>query len=296
MDFARQDYNNIVITGFNNYKDFFARGLDLIAGIHRTSIESVDQIFVFNLGFDDEIKRFLNSIQKVTVLEFPDYLKTKYFPEFLKPNIFAWKCYALWVAKDLGKNVLWLDSGIVPLKDIKSVFQIIEREEYFNVSLEQPLTNKAWTTPRALELMHANEKEINDLQISMNIFGYKSFSTTQEIINNAFEYAKNKEIMEGDKTRHRHDQSVFSILTSRYNRKRYPLNIYAEARGILSDKQLFYAHRGRFHKLKGLKYKPNAKVPNILNIKIFYLYIKLTFKKKIRFLIGDFIRIFKHRI
>ena len=89
MDFEKQEYNNIVVTGFNNFKDFFSRGLNLIAALHRTSINSIDQIFVFNLGFDDSIKEFLNSLEKVTVLEFPSYLTENYYPDFLTPTFFS---------------------------------------------------------------------------------------------------------------------------------------------------------------------------------------------------------------
>jgi len=290
MDFEKKEYNNIVVTGFNNFKDFFSRGLNLIAALHRTSIDSIDQIFIFNLGFDDDIKAFLNSLEKVTVLEFPSYLTEKYYPEFLTPSFFSWKCYILWVAKDLGKNILWLDAGILPLTNIKHEFDIIEREDCFFYTLLQPNTNRNWTSPLALKLMNATENEKNDLQVGTNIYGYKVNSKYQSMVNTAFEFGQIKDIMAGDKKCHRSEQSVYSILASRYNCKKYPFEIYGEPTGILHNNQRYFAHRGRVSNLKGLKYKQNNILPEKTRKKVLCLYYKLAIIRRTRYVIGDILK------
>ena len=290
MDFEKYDYDNIVVTGFNNFKDFFSRGLNLIAGLHRTSINSIDQIFVFNLGFDDKLKAFLNSLEKVTVLEFPKYLSEKYYPEFLTPSFFSWKCYVLWIAKDLGKNILWLDSGIVPLKDIGNEFDIIEREDCFFSTLLEPNYNRRWTTPLALQLMNASENEMNDLQVGTNIYGYKANSKYQSMVDTAFEYGQKKEIMSGDKRFHRSEQSVYSILASRYGCKKYPYEIYGDTSITSNPGQRYYAHRGRVNNIKGLIYKKNYTLSEEIKKSTLSLYRKLANKRVTRYFLADILR------
>jgi len=290
MDFDKRDFNNVVITGFNNYKDFFARGLTLISGLHRTSYETIDQIFVFNLGFDDDRRKFLNSLAKVTVLDFPSYLKENYYPEFLTPSLFAWKIYAMWAAKDLGKNILWLDAGIVPLKNIKPAFDIIADEGVLFYSLMEPNTNRRWTSPLALKLLNATEKETEALQIGANLFGYKSYSEYQPLIDESYNYSQVKAIMTGDKQNHRDDQSVYSILASRFDCKKYPFEIFGENRGILHDGQMFFAHRGRFSKLKGLKYSQTNDLSSKIKRKMVMNYYKSVILRIMRYFAGDVLK------
>ena len=58
-----------MVTSFDNH--FFKQGLNLIAGLHRTSPDLIDRILVYDLGLDKRQAEFLNLLQKVRVLAYP---------------------------------------------------------------------------------------------------------------------------------------------------------------------------------------------------------------------------------
>jgi hypothetical protein len=105
--------------------------------------------------------------------------------------------------------------------------------------------------------MKASEKEKNDSQLSAGMLGYKIGGRYQKLIDEAFEYSKIKDCVRGDAVIRdpampyllgdRHDQSIYSVLASRYNCPRQDIAIFGEWRGVLSDEQVIYVHRRKRH-------------------------------------------------
>ena len=240
-------HHNIVITAANDL--YFESLKTLISSIHKHSFDTVDQIFVYDLNLCDENKAILLKMQNVTLLNF---LKISPLPyrDYLLPSGHAYKLFCVYDAQEMGKNVLWLDAGVMILKDIKEIFDIIEREEIFIVG-DTHLT-RTFTKRKCSEIMNATDAELDDTIISSGILGYKSFGKYQTLINEAFEYSKIEGCVVGDEENHRHDQSVYSILVTRYGCKKYNIDIYgywADPRrtyetAVLSNAVIFVHRRG----------------------------------------------------
>jgi hypothetical protein len=110
------------------------------------------------------------------------------------------------------------------LKSIKEIFDIIEDEDVFCVGDSH--LNKNFTKDSCIQIMNATESELNDVQLSSGIIGYKVGGRYEKLFDEAFELSKIKGCVVGDEQNHRHDQSVYSILASRYNVKKQDIDVY----------------------------------------------------------------------
>ena len=233
----------------------------MIASIHRTSLNAVERIIVYNLGLRWWEKYSLNLLHRVTVIDYPP-IAYRFFDGYLDPRGFAYKCFALWDAGKYGEYIFWLDAGAMALKDIKSIYDIIKKEDIFLVE-DRGWRNFQWTTPQCLDIIKATEKEKNDFHLSAGILGYKVNGKYQKLVNEAFNYSKIKECIHGPRKikdpympflrGHRHDQSIYSILASRYGCPRQDIGIYGEWRkDALNDKTVIYVHRRTYYDITGL--------------------------------------------
>lgn len=246
--------SRILVMSFNS--KFFKAGISLISSIHRHSFDTVDEMVIYDLGLTAREIRYLNRCEKVRVTLYPDLVKT-FFPGFMEPGNFAWKPF---VIKDAGRKegdlLCYLDAGIVALKDLKIIYDLIDAEEIFLVQDSQ--LNRNWTTPEAFKLMNASAAEIAGQQLCAGILGYKVGGKYQGMIDQAYHYAQNEVIICGDRRKHRHDQSIYSVLAIRYGCPTQPLRIYGEWRGIISEEQVLYVHRRDYKQKAGLRLKPRS--------------------------------------
>jgi hypothetical protein len=103
--------------------------------------------------------------------------------------------------------------------------------------------------------MKATPEEINGTQIWAGMQAYKINGKYNNIIKEAYEFSKIKECIEGSVNDHRHDQSIFSILSIRHNCPRQNIRIFGEYRGIISPNQVVYTHRNTYNNYEGLLYQ-----------------------------------------
>ena len=240
--------NNIIITAAN--AAFYNSLLTLIASIHRESFDLVDQVFVFDLGLNDHQKKAVNSLSKVSIVNFPDNVNTN-------PSDYAFKCHCLHWGQDHSKNVFWLDAGVMLLQPINEIYDIINKEDIFLVGDRH--LNCDFTHNECREVMSATESELNDVQLSAGILGYKSQGKCQQLINDAYDFSKIHKCISGDHQRHRHDQSIYSILASRYGCKKYDINRYGyftnTSRNLTTAREndaVIFVHRNGHWDQKGL--------------------------------------------
>lgn len=111
--------------------------LNLIGSIHATASDDLGGIAVFDLGFSEDQKIYLNSIEKVSVhaleLTHPDLLKQFKADESgrLVQGWGAWKFVALKQALDIFPYVVWIDSDFTVLKSLRTIFKYVEESGYF---------------------------------------------------------------------------------------------------------------------------------------------------------------------
>lgn len=324
---------NLAITTFD--RNYFQQGINLIAGIHRTSLNSIDMILVFDLGMEEHQKQFLNKMKKVRIVSYPSLVKN-FYDEYLNPKNLAYKCAAIYLASDYaedGDSLLFLDAGVTPIRSLDEIFDIINREGAFFVDHNDlkswPFYNITFVHSRCAELMEASNEELLAPHLCSCLVGYRKAGPFQKLIKEAYEYSQIRDIslwpkhlpfkekfepklsdsdfklkrfleknpsvsnlLSYDKIAklypyygHRQDQSIYSILASRYQCKLYPAIRYnrsseassraskenwlsgGEWREIqrsrhnadsLGEEVVIYHHRGTYNNLDGLRFVPKG--------------------------------------
>jgi hypothetical protein len=214
-------YNNVIITAINS--PYYESVLTLISSIHKYNLDIIDKIFIYNLGLNDNEITQLSKLKKVEVINFTED-EINLHPLFLHGKSYIYKPYSLSHATKLSKNVLWLDAGVCFLRDFKIIFDIIDNEDIFLVG--DVHLNRSYTHSECIRIMNASESELWDTQLSAGMIGFKSNGKYQKLLNEATEYSLIEGCCDGDQENHRHDQSIFSILSSRYGCKKQDIDIF----------------------------------------------------------------------
>lgn len=240
---------NVIVTASDS--KYFNSLATLVASIHRESFDLVDQIFVFDLGLSEHDRSVASKWSKVSVVDYPSDVNSDV-------KDYAFKCYSIYWAKDKSKNVFWLDAGAMALKPIDKIFEIIENEGIFMVG--DIHLNKNFTHDKCIEIMNASDSEMNDTQLSAGILGYKSGGPFQSLIDEAYKFSKIKDCISGNDQNHRQDQSIYSILASRYNCKKQDIDMYGYwtdgSRNLNKAREIgstIFVHRNGHWDFNGLK-------------------------------------------
>lgn len=257
---------NIIITACNsnseyNQRNYFNSLLTLISSIHEYSFNVCDGgFYVYDIGLTENEVKTLNKIQNVYVEKFPDYLfDPEYtYSEYMDPRYHGYKCFALFSAghklSNPGDNILWLDSGICAVQDIKGIFDIIEKDHIFLV--KDVHKNRDWTSEECVKQMNATEEELDANQLSSGVLGYRVKANYQCLIDVALNYSFYRDCIYSPLPNHRHDQSIYSILAKRYNTPYQPLYKYGEYGGFkCNEDQVLYVHRCSYNDHSKIRYK-----------------------------------------
>ena len=251
-------YNNIVITGANS--PYFESLLTLINSIHKDSFELVDMIVVYDFGLDQtEINR-LKSLKKIMIVDIVKDFQIYEGISSIKTKCHFLKMYTLFHSMSLSKNVLWLDAGACALKSLEPIFNVIESEDIFLVG--DIYLNKNYTHKRCVEVMNATEEELMDNQLWSGLVGFKSDGKYSRIITEGWNYSQIEGCVDGFEDNHRHDQSVLSILSSRYNCPTQDIDIFGywtdssrNLEGAKSIGSVIFAHRRGYDDKSKLMFK-----------------------------------------
>lgn len=122
-------------------------------------------------------------------------------------NNYAFKVYAIDKIREKGyTQILWVDASMLPIKNIDSVFEIIEQDGYFFQN--GGWKNKDWTNEHAKVYFGTDDGDM----MAACCFGLDfENENTVEFWNNV-KQAMNDGIFNGSWEDHRHDQTVMSIL------------------------------------------------------------------------------------
>jgi hypothetical protein len=267
---------NIVCTACND--KYFEACLTLIASIHRNLFKVVNFIYVYNLGLSNKNKDILSKIKDVMIIEF-NKLHNDIFNNFnlniqdytKNPKMFSWKPICILNTLYYCDMAIYIDSGAVFLENSSKIFDIISEKDILLV--EDYHLNYEWTHPQCCKILNAEPSELNDTQIWAGMQGYKSSGKYINFLKKVVYYSQIKECVHGKHAfnygpgikGHRHDQSIFSILSSRYSCPRQNLYKFGEYRDLKTAQEnnsYIYVHRLRKYNeggmcgyLEGLCYK-----------------------------------------
>lgn len=250
-------FNNIIITASNSL--YFDSLLTLINGIHTYAIDCVDKIFIYNLGLGENEIEFLQKLKFVSVLEFPTETVNLH-PKFLEPKSHVYKLFCLENSVSLGKNIFWMDSGVTPINPMCEIFDKIEKDDIFLVA-DVHLT-RTYTHSNCVKIMSANDNELDDKILSSGMVGFKSNGIYRKLIEDAFKYSIIPGCVDGDEENHRHDQSVLSILSTRYNAPKQDIEIYGYWTDVnrtyqtaIQNNAIIFVHRRGYDNKNNLIYE-----------------------------------------
>jgi hypothetical protein len=205
-------------------------------------------IGVYDFGLDQtEINR-LKSLKKIMIVDIVKDFQIYEGISSIKTKCHFLKMYTLFHSMSLSKNVLWLDAGACALRSLEPIFNVIESEDIFLVG--DVHINKNFTHKRCVEVMNATEEELMDNQLWSGLVGFKSDGKYSRIITEGWNYSQIEGCVDGFEDNHRHDQSVLSILSSRYNCPTQDIDIFGywtdssrNLEGAKSIGSVIFAHR-----------------------------------------------------
>ena len=250
-------YKNILITTANS--PYYRSLLTLINGIHKYGMSCVDKIIVFNLGLDASEIQTLKRIKLVDVIDYPEEVVSLH-PFFLEPKSHVYKLFCLEYSKKIGENLLWLDAGCTPINPMCQMFETIESDEVFMVG-DVHLT-KTYTHSDCVRIMSATDDELNDTILSSGIIGYKNNGKYSKLFLDAYKYSLIDGCVNGDQENHRHDQSVLSILATRYGCPKQDIDVYGYWTDInrnlqtaIEKKSIIFVHRKGYDNVNNIIYE-----------------------------------------
>ncbi len=193
---------------------------------------------------------------------FPMEMKIDGFDDLWNPQHFAWK---LWLLKEvnqkeqnLGKMVLYLDSGIFMCR-WPTEWMYIAKERGLCVLEDPRQTNEQWCHADFCNALSVTANEKAEQQLWAGAITFEAgHPLATKIFTEAWIWGQKRSVIVGPKWEgvrdgkpygHRHDQSILSILTSRSEVPRYPMdNLYCSdsLRRTFLTKKALYVHRGGF--------------------------------------------------
>ena len=196
-----------------------------------------------------------------TFLRFPVNSPSN-FPDFWEPQHYAWK---LWILKETatdpelsGKLVFYMDSGSslirMPIEwidiSLKSKVSVLEDSGHLN---------SRWCHEKFCKILKVTDDELSGKQLAACLLFFVGGSPlAKRFFSEAYNYGCIRDCIVGEKwvrdvngeiRGHRHDQSILSVLSQRYNIHRFPLDkIYNDtsARSTYYTGKSVYVHRGNY--------------------------------------------------
>lgn len=230
--------------------------------VQRKSIPDIRAIVYLGNDIPDESKKKLTETfsfieYRYLPIETPDN-----FSDIWAAEHYAWKIYIYQqLANDIslqGKMIFYSDSGSFlcrwPSEYLKKA-----QDTHICVLEDDEQYNEQWCHEKSVKLMNITSEELKQKQIVGGIMAFRVGSEkVKAYFNEAWKYAQIRDVIVGEKWEgvrgskpygHRHDQSILSVLSLRYELAKYPLhNIYCDIslrRTFLTNKHL-YVHRGNF--------------------------------------------------
>jgi GR25 family glycosyltransferase involved in LPS biosynthesis len=231
---------------------------------HRDVMKNIEVIIYFmkdvSKESEEEFKKKYNFIEVRRIpTEAPEDFK-----DMWEVKHFAWK---VWILKELvkeeaqkGKLIFYMDTGMM-LCRWPSPWLNKVKEKGICVLEDPRQINDRWCHELFKRKLNMTKEELDGQQIWAGVMAFISGdSLAKNLMEEAWEWAEERDVIVGLKftsettdeflsTGHRHDQSIFSVLTQRKNVERYPLdNIYNDVslRHTYMKGCYIYAHRGFF--------------------------------------------------
>ena len=216
-------------------------------------------VFTGNDVSEESKKKLQETYNFIEFRELPKEVPEN-FKDIFDGKFYAWKIYIYHILandeKYKGKIIFYLDAGIFMCRWPSEYLRLVQDNDICVLEDEQQY-NEQWCHSKSVDIMGITKEELSKNQIVAGIMAFRSGSEiAKNFFNEAWKYAQIRDCIVGEKWEgirngkpfgHRHDQSILSILSLRYNLIKYPLhNLYCDVslrRTFITNKFL-YVHRG----------------------------------------------------
>jgi hypothetical protein len=216
----------IIVSGASNNHYF-----TLIQFIESFIFNKVNStLIIYNLGINEDNWLFLKNNYAIHNFIFKNF-NYEIYPEWFNINInrgeYAWKPAIIYEVFNeyIDEIIVWMDSGNIIVNNLKELFAFIEENGIHSGNTSGNI--KQWCHPYTMKILecHDNTKvNRNGACIGFNT----KISWVQDFIRKFYVSCSNKNIIapEGsNRTNHRQDQAVFTILFYKYLNK-YNFKVY----------------------------------------------------------------------
>jgi hypothetical protein len=210
--------------------EHFALTKRIIEDIKETNNQYLEEIAIFDLGFKESERLFLEKQDKVIVrdliLTHPDQLK-----KFKTRNDgaavrgwFAWKPLVLKQSLELYPYFLYLDSALRVVGDMSNIFSLIKEDGYFFTGCFHNIRRMTTKKVYAFFELDKDDSILNVTGLCGGIQGI-SHKIKDSYINTIYNYSYDLELFKDDGSAPggfgdgRHDQTLFSILAHKLQLK-----------------------------------------------------------------------------
>ena len=188
-----------VVTSFTSA--YFQQGLNLIASLHRLGPQACSLILVYDIDLTPEQRERLSGLDRVAVRSYPPETAA-FFEGYMAPKNYAYKCAAIHAAGLLvqpGDRVLWIDAGVVAVRAIDEIFDIIARTGAFFVDHDDkpgwPFHNATFTHPEAARRLGATGRELLAPHLCSCLLGFAKDGPAQPLIDQAYALSQDPKIV-----------------------------------------------------------------------------------------------------
>ena len=213
------------------------------------------------LGHDvpeESKKKLVEAFPFVSLAELPTSTPTD-FPDLFDAQHYAWKLY---IYQDLANNydgmVFYMDAGAFMCRWPSDYLRLAQENDVCVLEDEQQF-NEQWCHETCVKTMKISAEELKQHQIVGGIMAFRAgVQKSKDFFNEAWKFGQQRSVIVGEKwvgikngkpCGHRHDQSILSVLSLRYNLAKYPLHtLYCDVslrRTFITNKYI-YVHRGYF--------------------------------------------------
>jgi len=184
------------------------------------------------------------------------------FPDIWDPQHFAWKVWILRAvcgeAAFAGRPILYMDSGVMMCRWPRDWLSEVRRSGICLID-DPTQINRSWCHEQFIEKMAVTEGELAANQLWAGAFSFiAGHPLAARLLEDSWAAAKIRDVIVGPKWSgvrdgkpygHRHDQSIFSVLSARMRVPRIPIDsVYCDVslRQTFLSKKSLYVHRSLF--------------------------------------------------
>lgn len=225
-------------------------------------LKNIDCVVYFGSDVEEEPKKKLLETFPFMKMRTVPVEAPEQFKDMWNPQHFAWKLY---IYQDMCNDanykdriVFYMDAGVFLCRWPTEYMRLVQENDICVLDDEEQ-QNVQWCHNTFVKNLKVTSDELEKNQIVGGIMAFRAGSKkATNFFNEAWKVGQIRENIVGQKWSgtkngkpfgHRHDQSILSILSLRYELARYPLhNIYCDVslrRTFLTNKYL-YVHRGYF--------------------------------------------------